>query len=166
MAICLDFDWQTNEFMLYCRTTQLREKTMLSYEQTLRLFEKWCKEEQGSQTLVGILVCGDSCGTHSHNQVGVCLNDGGELSELLSTRGVCLLCESLSQGDNITIDGITCGLLHNISFLVASWQLRFVLGSLPFNYCFGRGFLFLISLNLCTLIIQKVISNSLDSTHL
>ena len=26
MAICLDFDWQTNEFMLYCRTTQLREK--------------------------------------------------------------------------------------------------------------------------------------------
>ena len=40
MAICLDFDWQTNEFMLYCRTTQLREKTMLSYEQTLRLFEK------------------------------------------------------------------------------------------------------------------------------
>lgn len=47
MAICLDFDWQTNEFMLYCRTTQLREKTMLSYEQTLRLFEKWCKEEQG-----------------------------------------------------------------------------------------------------------------------
>ena len=47
MAICLDFDWQTNEFMLYCRSTQLREKTMLSYEQTLRLFEKWCREEQG-----------------------------------------------------------------------------------------------------------------------
>ena len=47
MAICLDFDWQTNEFMLYCRSTQLREKTMLSYEQTLRLFEKWCMEEQG-----------------------------------------------------------------------------------------------------------------------
>ena len=51
MAICLDFDWQTNEFMLYCRTTQLREKTMLSYEQTLRLFEKWCKEEQGITTV-------------------------------------------------------------------------------------------------------------------
>ena len=51
MAICLDFDWQTNEFMLYCRTTQLREKTMLSYEQTLRLFEKWCKEEQGIITV-------------------------------------------------------------------------------------------------------------------
>ena len=51
MAICLDFDWQTNEFMLYCRTTQLREKTMLSYEQTLRLFEKWCVEEQGIATV-------------------------------------------------------------------------------------------------------------------
>ena len=51
MAICLNFDWQTNEFMLYCRTTQLREKTMLSYEQTLRLFEKWCMEEQGIATV-------------------------------------------------------------------------------------------------------------------
>ncbi len=29
MAICLDFDRQTNEFMFYCRTTQLRVKTML-----------------------------------------------------------------------------------------------------------------------------------------
>ena len=34
--ICLDFDWQIDEFMVYC----LKEKTMLSYEQTLRLFEK------------------------------------------------------------------------------------------------------------------------------
>ena len=38
--ICLDFDWQIDEFMVYCRSTQLREKTMLSYERTLRLFEK------------------------------------------------------------------------------------------------------------------------------
>ena len=30
-----DFDWQTNEFMLYCRTTQLREKSMMAYEQML-----------------------------------------------------------------------------------------------------------------------------------
>ncbi len=43
--ISLDFDWQTNEFMLYCRTTQLREKSMMAYEQTLRLFERWCMEE-------------------------------------------------------------------------------------------------------------------------
>ena len=26
----LDFDWLTDEFMLYCRSTQLREKTMSS----------------------------------------------------------------------------------------------------------------------------------------
>ena len=31
--------------MVYCRSTQLREKTMASYEQTLRLFERWCKEQ-------------------------------------------------------------------------------------------------------------------------
>lgn len=42
---CLDFDWQINEFMVYCRSTQLREKTMNSYEQSLRLFERWCAEE-------------------------------------------------------------------------------------------------------------------------
>lgn len=42
---CLDFDWQINEFMVYCRSTQLREKSMASYEQALRLFERWCAEE-------------------------------------------------------------------------------------------------------------------------
>jgi len=41
----LDFDWQINEFMVYCRSTQLREKSMASYEQALRLFERWCTEE-------------------------------------------------------------------------------------------------------------------------
>ena len=40
-----DFDWQIDEFMVYCRSTQLREKTMASYEQTLRLFERWCREQ-------------------------------------------------------------------------------------------------------------------------
>ena len=28
---CYDFDWQINEFMVYCRSTQLRERTMYSY---------------------------------------------------------------------------------------------------------------------------------------
>lgn len=37
----LDFDRQTNEFMLYCRTIQLREKSMKSYESSLRLLEMW-----------------------------------------------------------------------------------------------------------------------------
>lgn len=25
---CYDFDWQIKEFMIYCRSTQLRERTM------------------------------------------------------------------------------------------------------------------------------------------
>ena len=29
----LDFEWLTDEFMLYCRSIQLREKTMSSYAQ-------------------------------------------------------------------------------------------------------------------------------------
>ena len=40
-----DFDWQINEFMVYCRSTRLRERTMYSYEQTLRLFERWLCDE-------------------------------------------------------------------------------------------------------------------------
>ncbi len=40
----LSFDYQVDEFMLFCRNRQLREKTMNSYEQTLRLFERWCNE--------------------------------------------------------------------------------------------------------------------------
>lgn len=28
---CYDFDWQINEFMIYCRSTQLRDRTMYSY---------------------------------------------------------------------------------------------------------------------------------------
>ncbi len=48
---CLDFDWQIDEFMVYCRSTQLREKTMLSYEQTLRLFERWCAEAMNILTV-------------------------------------------------------------------------------------------------------------------
>ncbi len=40
----LNFDFQLDEFMLYCRSKQLREKTLNSYEQSLRLFERWCWE--------------------------------------------------------------------------------------------------------------------------
>ena len=43
--ICLDFDWQIDEFMVYCRTTQLSKKSMMAYEQILRLFERGCMEE-------------------------------------------------------------------------------------------------------------------------
>lgn len=48
---CLDFDWQINEFMVFCRSTQLREKTLNSYEQTLRLFERWCRDELNIDTV-------------------------------------------------------------------------------------------------------------------
>ena len=47
----LEFDWQIDEFMIYCRSRQLREKTMLSYEQSLRLFERWCKEQLEIETV-------------------------------------------------------------------------------------------------------------------
>ena len=39
------FDWQIDEFMVYCRSKRLREKTIASYEQALRLFERWCREQ-------------------------------------------------------------------------------------------------------------------------
>lgn len=41
-----DFDFYIDEYMYYCRSRKLRQKTMQSYEQTLRLFEKWCKDEE------------------------------------------------------------------------------------------------------------------------
>ena len=48
----LDFEWLTDEFMLYCRSTQLREKTMSSYEQTLHLFGRWLSDELQIYTVV------------------------------------------------------------------------------------------------------------------
>lgn len=36
---------QIDEYMLYCQSKQLSEKTIESYEQTLHLFERWCGEE-------------------------------------------------------------------------------------------------------------------------
>ena len=38
----LTFDWQIDEFMVYCQSKQLRPKSMQSYEQALRLFQRWC----------------------------------------------------------------------------------------------------------------------------
>lgn len=38
--------WYIEEFMIYCRSKDLRPKTMASYEQALRLFERWLREEQ------------------------------------------------------------------------------------------------------------------------
>ena len=40
----LSFDRQIDEYMVYCRSKQLREKTMASYEKALRRFERWRNE--------------------------------------------------------------------------------------------------------------------------
>ena len=40
-----DFNYYIDEYMYNCRSRKLRPKTMQSYEQTLRLFERWCLEE-------------------------------------------------------------------------------------------------------------------------
>ena len=40
-----DFDYWIDEYMYNCRSRKLRPKTMISYEQTLRLFERCCLEE-------------------------------------------------------------------------------------------------------------------------
>ena len=44
-----DFDYWIDEYMYHCRSRKLRPKTMQSYEQTLRLFERWCREEENIQ---------------------------------------------------------------------------------------------------------------------
>ena len=41
----MNFEWQIDEYMIYCRSRQLREKTMNSYEQSLHLFARWCREQ-------------------------------------------------------------------------------------------------------------------------
>lgn len=47
----LTFEWQIDEFMIYCQSKQLRPKTMQSYEQALRLFAKWCGDERHIETV-------------------------------------------------------------------------------------------------------------------
>ena len=42
----LTFEWQIDEFLIYCQSKQLRPKTTQSYEQALRLFARWCEEER------------------------------------------------------------------------------------------------------------------------
>lgn len=38
-------DYCIDEFMIYCRSRDLRRRTLDSYEHTLRLFERWCEVE-------------------------------------------------------------------------------------------------------------------------
>lgn len=41
----VSFDSMIAEYLVYCHAKQLRKKTMNSYEQTLRLFQRWCFDE-------------------------------------------------------------------------------------------------------------------------
>lgn len=41
-----DFDYYIDEYLYFCRSRRLRPKTMQSYEQTLRLFERWAREQE------------------------------------------------------------------------------------------------------------------------
>lgn len=45
-----DFDFYIDEYLYYCQSRRLRSKTMNSYEQTLRLFERWAKEQEGVES--------------------------------------------------------------------------------------------------------------------
>ena len=47
----LDLDWLIDDYMIYCRSKQLREKTMNSCEQALRLFQRWCKDSLNIETV-------------------------------------------------------------------------------------------------------------------
>ncbi len=47
----LSFDKSIEEYLVYCHARQLRQKTMNSYEQTLRLFQRWCYNELGITTV-------------------------------------------------------------------------------------------------------------------
>ena len=42
-----DFDFYIDEYMYNCQSRKLRKKTLQTYEQTLRLFERWCMDEMG-----------------------------------------------------------------------------------------------------------------------
>lgn len=43
----MTFDTCIDEYLYYCQSRRLRPKTMASYEQTLRLFERWIREQEG-----------------------------------------------------------------------------------------------------------------------
>ena len=45
-----DFDFYIDEYMYYCQSRRLRQRTLNSYEQTLRLFERWLREQEGVES--------------------------------------------------------------------------------------------------------------------
>lgn len=49
-SIKRDFNFYIDEYMYYCQSRRLRPKTMGSYEQTLRLFERWVREVESLES--------------------------------------------------------------------------------------------------------------------
>ena len=47
----LSFESMIEEYLVYCHSRQLRAKTLSSYEQSLRLFRRWCSDEPGITTV-------------------------------------------------------------------------------------------------------------------
>lgn len=45
-----DFDFYIDEYMYYCQSRRLRPKTLTSYEQTLRLFERWVRDVESLES--------------------------------------------------------------------------------------------------------------------
>lgn len=41
-----DFDFYIEEYLCYCQSRRLRPKTISSYDQALRLFARWAKEQE------------------------------------------------------------------------------------------------------------------------
>ena len=42
-----EFGQYIDEYLYFCQSRRLRPKTLASYEQTLRLFERWIREQEG-----------------------------------------------------------------------------------------------------------------------
>lgn len=109
-----------------------------------------------SQTIVGVLVCGNSCGAEGNGVVGVVFVEHCQFSEFLGARSIRTLAVSLGQGDDLVsvIKSITHSLLfHFVPFFAAFRQLRICLGRHHY-FSVGRGFTDL-SLSIFTPILYK-----------
>lgn len=78
MAQAQDFDFYIGEYMYYCQSRKLRPKTLSSYEQTLRLFERWVQEQESitypaevkEQTIRHYI-----CDLQERGKYTICVND-------------------------------------------------------------------------------------------
>ena len=102
-----DFDYWIDEYMYNCRSRKLRPKTMISYEQTLRLFERWCQEqanitepEQVLETTIRHYICSlQERGKYTFYAVEDCSitydpTRRRDFSQAVSTTTICLPAEN------------------------------------------------------------------------